>query len=196
MRLLSAADHRTMPWKNGGGTTTEIAVSPEGAGLEDFDWRLSMARVEAGGPFSVFPAIDRSLTVLEGEGIILKVGDRASIGLLRTSDPLPFPADASTSSTLIDGPILDLNVMVRRGRFTCDVRRLMLDDAAAFASDAEIILMFCSEGRAAISLDRRFEVGPKDCLCIDGWEGSMDVEPLQHTELVVVELRAVIAQAQ
>ncbi|TIV74879.1 MAG: HutD family protein, partial [Mesorhizobium sp.] len=32
MRILRAADYRVMPWKNGGGTTTEIAVSPDGAG--------------------------------------------------------------------------------------------------------------------------------------------------------------------
>ncbi|TIV75088.1 MAG: HutD family protein, partial [Mesorhizobium sp.] len=25
MRILRAADYRVMPWKNGGGTTTEIA---------------------------------------------------------------------------------------------------------------------------------------------------------------------------
>ncbi|WP_431460998.1 HutD family protein, partial [Klebsiella pneumoniae] len=33
MRILRAADYRSMPWKNGGGVTTEIAVSPAGAGL-------------------------------------------------------------------------------------------------------------------------------------------------------------------
>ena len=31
------------PWKNGGGTTREVAVSPEGAGLDDFAWRISLA---------------------------------------------------------------------------------------------------------------------------------------------------------
>ena len=50
-----------MPWKNGGGETAEIAVSPPGAALDDFDWRLSMARVETDGPFSAFPGIDRTL---------------------------------------------------------------------------------------------------------------------------------------
>ena len=45
MRLLRAATHRRMPWKNGAGVTTEIAVFPESAGLDDFEWRLSMATV-------------------------------------------------------------------------------------------------------------------------------------------------------
>lgn len=53
-RLL-AANHRRMPWKNGRGETTEIAVWPEGAGLQDFGWRLSMAGVSEHGAFSAFP---------------------------------------------------------------------------------------------------------------------------------------------
>ncbi|MDP1908248.1 MAG: HutD family protein, partial [Hyphomicrobium sp.] len=43
MRILRAKDYRRMPWKNGGGETTEIAISPEGAALDSFDWRVSMA---------------------------------------------------------------------------------------------------------------------------------------------------------
>ena len=68
MLILRAAGYRVMPWKNGGGTTTEVAVSPDHAGLEDFDWRISMARVETSGPFSSFAGIDCTLSVLEGEG--------------------------------------------------------------------------------------------------------------------------------
>ena len=68
MQVLRAENYRRMPWKNGGGETTEIAVFPAGAGLDDFDWRVSMARVESSGPFSVFPGIDRTLAILEGEG--------------------------------------------------------------------------------------------------------------------------------
>eukprot|EP01042_Synura_sphagnicola_P007286 gene7286-9332_t len=45
MRIIRATDCLVMPWKNGGGTTTEMAVAPEGASLNDFDWRISMAHV-------------------------------------------------------------------------------------------------------------------------------------------------------
>jgi len=61
MKILRSADHKRMPWKNGGGETVEIAISPQGAGLADFDWRVSMATVASDGPFSVFPGIDRTL---------------------------------------------------------------------------------------------------------------------------------------
>jgi uncharacterized protein len=59
IRLLQPGDYRRMPWKNGQGTTTEIAVSPKDAGLEgkSFDWRVSIATVEKDCEFSRFPAM-------------------------------------------------------------------------------------------------------------------------------------------
>ncbi|MBM7325185.1 HutD family protein, partial [Agrobacterium sp. S2] len=49
-----------MPWKNGGGVTTEIIVHPAKASMADFDWRISMANVAQDGPFSIFPGVDRT----------------------------------------------------------------------------------------------------------------------------------------
>src|SRR5688500_2425780 len=46
-RHLTPANYRVMPWKNGQGTTTEIAAFPPGAGLETFVWRISMADIGA-----------------------------------------------------------------------------------------------------------------------------------------------------
>src|SRR3546814_10305481 len=69
MQVLRAAAHRVMPWKNGGGSTTEVAVAPDGAGLDEFDWRISMAVVGADGPFSGFPGVDRTLAVPARAGL-------------------------------------------------------------------------------------------------------------------------------
>src|SRR5882757_2914352 len=124
MRILRAADYRVMPWKNGGGTTTEITISPDGAGLDDFDWRISMARVEGGGPFSSFAGVDRTLAVLEGEGIVLDIAGWPPVEVTGASAPLAFSADVPTTATLISGPITDLNVMTRRGRVMHAVERL------------------------------------------------------------------------
>src|SRR5688572_25695921 len=101
MRIVRAADCRVMPWKNGGGTTTEIAVHPESAGLGDFLWRVSMARVESDGPFSAFPGIDRTLTILNGAGILLTVDGRDAIALTPDSAPFAFPGVAPAAATLI-----------------------------------------------------------------------------------------------
>ena len=116
-RLLRSAYYRRMPWKNGGGETVEIAVFPEDAALADFGWRVSMATVASDGPFSVFPGIDRTLAVLSGDGMDLSIEGIGERLLTPDSAALAFPADAPTTARLTGGPITDLNVMTRRGRF-------------------------------------------------------------------------------
>ena len=92
MRLVRASDYRRMPWKNGGGETIEIAVSPPDAAIDGFDWRVSMGHVAAPGPFSVFPAVDRTLAVIGRNGIALTVAGRGSVTLTSQSALLVFPA--------------------------------------------------------------------------------------------------------
>jgi len=116
MRILHAADFVVQPWKNGAGMTTEIMVSPAGAGFDRFDWRVSMAQVAAPGPFSTFAGIDRSLGLLAGEGIILTVDGRGEVELKPGAHPVVFPGEVPVEARLAGGPILDLNVMTRRGR--------------------------------------------------------------------------------
>jgi environmental stress-induced protein Ves len=59
------------PWKNGGGQTRELVCQPAGASLQDFDWRISVATIAASGPFSSYPGVDRSITLLAGDGVLL-----------------------------------------------------------------------------------------------------------------------------
>jgi environmental stress-induced protein Ves len=114
---LTREDYRAMPWKNGRGVTLELACSPQGSDLSDFDWRISMAKVEEDGPFSSFPGIDRCLVVLDGAGIELDHG--AGPVKLDPFVPHLFRGDDSTTGRLIDGPIEDFNVMTRRGKASC-----------------------------------------------------------------------------
>src|SRR5262245_51673843 len=116
MRLLRATDYRRMPWKNGGGETIEMMVSPASASFEAFDWRISMAHVGAPGAFSLFPSIDRTLSVVAGAGLSLRFAAGDVVSLDRHSIPFSFAGDLAVDSTLIDGPIDDLNVMTRRDR--------------------------------------------------------------------------------
>ncbi|AYG60975.1 HutD/Ves family protein [Rhizobium jaguaris] len=150
MKLLRASDHKRMPWKNGGGETVEIAVSPEGAGLAEFDWRVSMATVATDGPFSVFPGIDRTLSILDGEGMTLFIEGHRPVRLVQESDPLSFPADAPTSATLIDGKITDLNVMTQRGRFTHSVQRVSVDGNSEVELKGGTSLVLCHRGDVEI----------------------------------------------
>ncbi|WP_235536546.1 HutD family protein, partial [Phenylobacterium sp. Root700] len=124
MQILRAADRTPMPWKNGGGVTREVAIWPPTAALDAFDWRISIADVAQGGPFSAFPSVDRVLTVIEGSGIELAVEGLATVMLDAAAAPFAFPGDAACAATLHKGPIRDLNLMVRRGAYVTRVRRV------------------------------------------------------------------------
>ena len=63
------------PWKNGGGVTREIVCSPPGAGMEGFDWRVSIATIDKPGPFSAFAGVDRVIMLLDGTGVRLRSHD-------------------------------------------------------------------------------------------------------------------------
>ena len=54
--VVRAAGQRRMRWKNGAGWTSEILRAPD---VDDWDWRLSIAEIEADAPFSAFPGVDR-----------------------------------------------------------------------------------------------------------------------------------------
>ncbi|THD81351.1 HutD family protein [Aliigemmobacter aestuarii] len=128
MRLVRNTDLRPGPWKNGGGETREIAALPPGAGMDGFDWRLSMATVAADGPFSVFPGIDRVLFLLSGDGMVLDIGGAAHH--LHTGDRIDFAAETPVTGRLSGGPVRDLNIMVRRDRLSVRVDRLRLRQGA------------------------------------------------------------------
>jgi environmental stress-induced protein Ves len=117
LQLLRAADRIPVPWKNGGGLTSEVAVYPERSGLDDFDWRLSIAEVRAGGPFSVFPGIERQLAVLSGR-LVLSIAGGEPLSLSPHSPPLSFAGEAPVLAQPPQGPASDLNLMTRRVRCT------------------------------------------------------------------------------
>jgi environmental stress-induced protein Ves len=114
VRRLTRADYRRMPWRNGGGWTTEIAREP--AGEDDaFDWRVSIAEITRDADFSRFEGVDRSLVLLEGAGMELRVGGAPTL-LDRRGQSIDFAGETEVDCRLLDGPTRDFNVFTRRGR--------------------------------------------------------------------------------
>jgi len=111
MRILRAADRAAVPWKNGGGLTREVAVWPQDAGFDDFEWRVSIAEVRDAGPFSRFEGVERILAILDGR-MRLEFADSVA-ELDAASAPLTFSGSESCSGTPLDGPVVDLNLMTR-----------------------------------------------------------------------------------
>lgn len=108
-RLVRLDDVAPQRWRNGGGWTRELLALPDAT-----DWRLrvSVADVEADGPFSPFPGVQRSFAVLEGAGVELTVDGRV-FRVDTASDALHFAGAATTVCRLLGGPTRDLNLMLR-----------------------------------------------------------------------------------
>jgi len=184
MRVLNAANYRRMTWKNGGGETAEIAIFPEGARLDDFGWRVSMATVASDGPFSAFAGVDRTLSVLEGDGIALEVEGREGVRLTTGSPPHRFAADAATSARLLGGTIVDLNVMTRRGRYEHRVLRHDIDGQAMLTSRANQTVLFCAgEGLRIGGEGLQAALGRYDAVMLEGTQ-DMGVEGKAHVFLI------------
>ena len=188
MRILRAGDHKRMPWKNGGGETVEIAVSPEDAGLAGFDWRVSMATVATDGPFSIFPGIDRTLAILNGNGMTLDIEGRAPALLTTASDPLAFPADIPVAASLQDGAITDLNVMTRRGRATHTVERLMVSAPTDIRPTNATTLILPLDGEVGVTDPTPSRLGPRDTLMIGPDVAQLHVEPVRPTTVFVIRI--------
>ena len=187
VRLIRATDYRRVRWKNGLGETAEIAIAPADAAVDAFDWRISMARVEAHGPFSAFPGVDRTLTVLDGEGLRLTVECAPTMVLTPGSAPFAFAGDIAAAATLVGGPVTDLNVMTRRDRFRHRVRRVVAGTEVVDA--AECVAVFCVAGEARVGVDgRTVALGARDTLLLDPGPRALELGAEATTSLLLVAI--------
>jgi environmental stress-induced protein Ves len=161
-----AADQRQTTWRNGGGLTREVAVRPPSSGLDDFDWRISVAEVRAGGPFSPFPGVDRTIVLIDGPVMLLTVdGARHE---LRRHQPFTFDGAATTVCEVPAGPTRDLNVMTRRERFRAatEVVHLSGGDPIAVTGGEPLVLLTLAGAVTAVTRDGSTTyLAEEDCLC-------------------------------
>lgn len=114
MQIIRYAELKPERWRNGGGVTRQLASHPSADG-SGWDWRVSLADVTKAGDFSPFPGMERLLTVVEGELLLLTVeGTERPVEKYR---PFRFDGGAATSATLPTGDIRNLNVISRAGAF-------------------------------------------------------------------------------
>ena len=112
MKLLGSSDYRVMPWKNGGGTTTELFAA--GSEPDGFDWRVSIATVASDGPFSRFEGYDRHIVCIDGNGFDLRGGPVGEIAVLPDLVPRSFSGDWHIFGRLRSGACRDFNLIARR----------------------------------------------------------------------------------
>lgn len=117
MEIIRFADIHPEPWRNGGGVTRELASHPKAASAQDgtWDWRVSIADVAKAGDFSTFPGMERVITIIDGDLMLLTVD--GSEHPLERYRPFRFSGEAASSATLPTGDVRDLNIIARVGAF-------------------------------------------------------------------------------
>jgi environmental stress-induced protein Ves len=136
-RTIRAGSTRVMPWKNGQGSTTELAVEPPGATLDDFLWRVSIAELRAPGPFSTFPGYDRIITQLDGPPMTLTHAGRRPV-VLQPLVPHAFSGDDETDCD-VAGIAHDFNLIVRRGHARGALTVHWLGEGEILAGEADAV---------------------------------------------------------
>ncbi len=154
LRHLTPADYRIQPWANRRGQTVEMARSD---GPEGMRWRLSVATVAEEGAFSLFPGIERVLTVISGPGFRLE-GDGIALDA-RPFAPVSFPGDVPVAAEGVTAPSEDFNVMTARSLGPPQVWLAQGDIPAA-----GLLALFAPEGGRAGGRT----LGPRDLLLAEG----------------------------
>ncbi|MCS6118750.1 HutD family protein [Shewanella baltica] len=148
-QLIRYQDCPSTPWKNGGGSTKQLIISPATADLTEFNYRISIASISSNGPFSLFNGIDRQLVILEGDGIQLSIDSHEGakqINDLGANEKIQgdtdtteykqltpidsafcFAGETSITSQLLGSDVIDFNVMTKRGVFKAHTQRLNFD---------------------------------------------------------------------
>ncbi len=118
--LLTPAQYRRMPWKNGGGTATDVAAD-EATGGEV--WRFGRTAIPAPGPFSDYTGFDRVQVVVGGHGLVLD-GPDGEIDLRTPFSVVRYPGELPLVSRLEAGPVEVVNLIGRRAEVQVDMRVL------------------------------------------------------------------------
>lgn len=193
-RLIRYADLTPAPWKNGGGITREIAIGPEGAASGgEFLWRLSIAEVAGSGPFSVFPGVDRTLTILEGAGIKLDFAEGDDQVIDVKWRQARFDGGRACAGQLIGGPVTDFNVMTRRPQVAHRVRLIKLaDETLAEALENEVTALLLLKGELVVECgEARATLAPRDCFLVErgpGEGGSLRAVCASDAAALLVEI--------
>lgn len=160
------------PWRNGGGSTRELLAFPAG---EAWQLRVSVADIEAEGPFSAFIGVQRWFTVLQGAGVELDIDGHVQ-RLRRGDPPLRFDGAAGVGCRLIDGPTRDLNFMLRAadGRMEAAVDGQAWTPAATQCGLFSAVAGVCSAGA------QQHTVAPYSLLWFDGAPAALTFNAAQR----------------
>lgn len=192
-KKIGYSELKLQPWKNGGGVTREIAISPETATpSEAFLWRLSTAEVSSNGAFSNFPGYRRVLTLVEGKALILERPETADL-VLKAQELFEFSGDEAISARLAPSAVRDFNLIYEPSEVEAQVHLLEIKSKPrSFQLDGKTCFLFVASGEIKASLypgEKEFFLGQYDTLKIDV-HTDLGKKPKPHEEETTILLSA------
>ena len=192
-KVVRASDYRRMRWKNGGGWTTELAVSPDPSGGDGFEWRISIAEIGSDGAFSTFPECDRQIALLDGIGMELQFEGDEAVRLEQRLRFFRFAGERNVFGRLLSGPVRDFNVIARRDAIAVEALHRPLVGPMVFLPEAATTwLVHVVAGQAALKDDSaKLETG--DSLLLEPDPARRNRVLTGGGELVLVKLTRIAA---
>lgn len=147
---LTQADYQISQWS--GGTTTQIAIAPQGAlyADRDFLWRLSSATVDLDeSDFTPLPNYHRLIAPLRGEMELTHDG-----GPLISLAPYQVHAFDGGADTHSRGRCVDFNLMLRKDRCVGSVSPLRTSGGpVSFSAEpgSSTLILYCAEGSGTLT---------------------------------------------
>ena len=139
LQVIRKASFTATPWKNGGGITHEAIRVPAS---DPFRWRVSVAHIDAPGPFSEFAEYNRKMVLLRGAGIELRFADGTHKALRKVGELVEFDGGLAAHCELLNGPCVDLNLMVSKSDSAVVRVERFIESLAVSASRNETTLVF------------------------------------------------------
>lgn len=189
IQVLSTAHYIKMPWKNGQGFTLEIARS-HGDGLDDFDWRISIADVKTAGVFSHFLNKQRIIGVLEGDELVLHLEQQVPV-TLKNKQFFAFQGEENVYAEVPQGPIRDFNLIYDPQRYTARLQWINAISTESWLSDADQVIIFNSYSELSIWVDgTEYHLAEQETLLVKKNQKiqKFTLGKLSHYDLCVVEL--------
>ena len=151
LKIIRKASFRATPWKNGGGITHEAIRVPLCG--DPFRWRVSVAEIDASGPFSEFSEHNRKMVLLRGAGIELEFASGRKTTLTQPGQWVEFDGAEATYCELLNGPCVDLNLMVLKSDRAAVRVEHFLEPLPVSAARGETTLLSAIDGRCELKID-------------------------------------------
>ena len=182
-----------------GGTTTQVAIAPEGAVYADRDflWRISSASVDLDeSDFTALPDYHRWISTLKGGMTLSHEGGEKIV--LAPYQVHQFDGGVDTHSW---GRCTDFNLMLRKGKCLGVVRSakiaagesqtITFESAPSEQFPNADLMIFCGEGKATVKLGEEFVelAGLHAALVKDAVGVSVTVTAQEDASFMIAEVQ-------